>query len=56
MKSWWITVLSGCKQIESIQCLSVKTAAEKLIMVKEKYPNNPEDKNAPVYTYHRELY
>jgi len=56
MKSWYVTVLSGYKEIVRIQCLSVKMSLEKMDFVKEKYPNNPADKDAPVYTYHRELY
>jgi len=56
MKSWYITVLNGCNQLEQIKCLSVKMAEEKLAMVKEKYINNPSDPTAPRYTFHRELY
>jgi hypothetical protein len=56
MKSWYVTVLTGAKQVDVVKCLSVKQVDEKLKLMKEKYVNHPEDPTAPHYVFMRELY
>lgn len=53
MKSWYVTVMCGYKQVYQRKCVSAQQATEILAKVKEDYPTV---ENGPVYSYHREQF